>query len=405
MKEVYLDWASAAPVTARAKRAFSNAVEEFGNPSSPHAAGARAHQILENARQTIAHIASVKHDGVIFTSGATEANNLAICGYVNALLAQGRAPEDIHILYLPTSHASVVETMHMLEQGGLQVEPLLITEGAIDLIELKRQIRPETVLVSVDAVCGETGTRWATRDVRRVIDKAHETFRTIDSTHSRALLHVDASQAPFVESIDYTHLGADLITLDAQKIGGVRCIGALIRANALIPLTSLMYGGGQEYGLRPGTENPALAAAFAEALSEANENRESLDKEFHAKDQANKSNARTQLIETLSAAFPEMLVNVGKESTPHVLNVSFPQCDTDYAVMLLSEKGYAVSTKSACETDEEGSRAVQILFEDLDRARSTLRISWGPSAKLSELKEFAHALIEVIKFINANRLP
>jgi cysteine desulfurase len=396
MKEVYLDWASAAPVTARAKRAFSDAVEEFGNPSSPHACGVRANRILENARQTIARIAHVKRDGVIFTSGATEANNLAICGHINALLAEGRTPESIHVLYLPTAHASVVETMETLAQGGIQIEPLVITDGAIDLKGMEKQMRPETALVCVDVICGETGTCWATRDVRRVIDKTYEVFRTDDVNNSRTLLHVDASQAAFVESIDYTHLGADLMTLDAQKIGGVRGIGALIRANVHIPLTPLMYGGGQEYGLRPGTENPALASAFAEALAEASGEKE----EFIT----HSIYLRTVLLELLSKELPDLLMNVGKEFAPHIVNISFPHIDTDYAVMLLSEKGFAVSTKSACETDEEGSRAVQILFNDVEISKSTLRISWGRTTTEKDLANFAKALTDVIKFLDSTRL-
>ena len=402
MRPTYLDWASAAPTSVGAKRAFVEAMEEFGNPSSPHAAGVRAHDILEDARLRIALIASVKTDGVIFTSGATEANNLAICGHVNALLAQGRAPESIHILYLPTAHASVVETMHMLQAGGLPVEELFITDGAIDLAALKKQMRAETALVSVDVICGETGTRWNVRDVRRVVDKAHESARisSADSRPeeraSRALLHVDASQAPFVESIDHTHLGADLITLDAQKVGGVRGIGALIRANTLLPLVPLMYGGGQEFGLRPGTENPALASAFAIALEEANEGRE----EFVAR----ALRARGELLNTLTPLFPDMLINVGKESAPHILNLSFPNFDTDYAVMLLSEKGFAVSTKSACETDEEGSRSVQILFNNLERARSTLRVSWGSDTNESSLRNFAKQLITIITWLHAHSI-
>ena len=393
MKHVYLDWASAAPVTARAKRAFSDAMEEFGNPSSPHAFGVEAHNILEDARLRIARLASVKTDGVIFTSGATEANNLAICGHINALLAQGRAPEDIHLLYLPTAHASVVETMHMLAAGGLDVEELIVTDGAIDLNELKRQLRLETTLVSVDGICGETGTRWGVRDVRRVIDKAHaDAVAQGESAGTRALLHVDASQAPFVGSIDHTHLGADLMTLDAQKVGGVRGIGALIRASSLIPLVLLVYGGGQEYGLRSGTENPALASAFAIALEEASKGQ--------ADFAVRALRARTNLLNTLTTTFPDMLTNVGKEFGPHILNVSFPNRDTDYAVMLLSEKGFAVSTKSACETEEEGSRSVQMLFNDSSRARSTLRISWGPAISEKDLKDFAKELVKTIDFVN-----
>jgi cysteine desulfurase len=387
MREVYLDWASAAPVSARAKRAFDAVSKEFGNPSSPHAFGVRANRILEDARHHIARIAGVKQDGVIFTSGATEANNFAIQGHLQALHKKGRAYNDMHVLYLPTMHASVIETMHALEGQGIQIEPFALKDGAIDLAHLSKQIRSQTVLVSVDVICGETGTRWATRDVRRTLDAA----RTAKVVSFRVLLHVDASQAPFVESIEHTHLGADLITLDAQKVGGIRGIGALIRSNAGIPLAPLICGGGQEYGLRPGTESPALAAAFATALDEALS---------HEKE----NNLRQLLIDTLSIAFPNILINVGKESSPNILNVSFPKLDTDYAVMLLSEKGFAVSTKSACETNEEGSRAVQILFNDAERARSTLRISWGPTTRVEDIRKCGKELAKVMQFLQSTRL-
>ncbi|MDR3548874.1 MAG: aminotransferase class V-fold PLP-dependent enzyme [Candidatus Pacebacteria bacterium] len=390
MKQVYLDWASAAPVSARAKRAFMDSLQAFGNPSSPHAEGVRAARILEDSRRAIARLIGVKQDSVIFTSGATEANNLAIIGHVMAL--REKDPQRaIHILYLPTMHASVTETLSALQKWGVQVEPIALKDGAIDLVALAKQVRPETALVSLDVICGETGMRWETRDVRRVLDQARA-----GEAGARILLHVDVSQAPFVELIEHTHLGADLITLDAQKVGGVRGIGAFVRANVHIPLAPILHGGGQEYGLRPGTEQPALAAAFATALEEANSGREAfVDRALRA---------RSLLLSLLSQSFPDMLINDGKASAPHILNLSFPGCDTDYAVMLLSQKGFAVSTKSACETNEEGSRAVGALFGDADRARSTLRISWGPTTSEKDIERFGRELVQIIQFLIATRL-
>jgi cysteine desulfurase len=383
-RRTYLDWASAAPVSRAARAEFSKALSLFGNPSSPHAEGSLAHDVLEQARIKIARIAGIKASGVIFTSGATEANSLAILGHVRARGESGEIdmkPEDMHVLYLPTAHASVVETMKHLADAGMQVEKLVLSDGRVDLAALKKQLRPETVLVSMDVVCGETGTKYDTRDVRRVLN----TF--FQETKVRVTLHVDASQAPFVESIDCNHLGADLLTLDAQKIGGVRGIGALLRTNPSVVLAPLVYGGGQEEGLRPGTQNPALAAAFACALEEANNGRE----EFVARAEG----ARAFLLQQ----FPNAQVNVGKEYAPHILNISFPGIDTDYAVMLLSEAGFAVSTKSACETDEVGSRVVLELTGDSSRAQSTLRISWGPSTKRSEIMQFAKVLTRTILFL------
>ena len=383
----YLDWASAAPVSAGAQRAFVKTMDSFGNPSSPHAEGLRAHLILEESRKKIARLAGVKTDGVIFTSGATEANNIAIQGIANA--RQGLFTS--HVLYLPTAHSSVVETAQALRVSGVEVEELALKNGGVDLEMLKKQLRPETVLVSMDVVCGETGTKYATRDVRRVLDAYTAEHKT-----DRIMLHLDASQAPFVESIDCNHLGADLLTLDAQKVGGVRGIGALIRTNALISLKPIMQGGGQEKGIRPGTENPALAAAFATALQEADKTR--------MKFIIRATVVRTIFLATLSYAFPSITVNSGKEFVPNIINISFPDCDTDYAVMLLSKAGFAVSTKSACETDAVGSRVVFALTGDEPRALSTLRISWGPSTSAGDLKKLSKKLIETIKFLDAHAL-
>ncbi|MDB5237365.1 MAG: Cysteine desulfurase [Parcubacteria group bacterium] len=384
MKRTYLDWASAAPVSKTARKIFDRALRADGNPSAPHAEGRAAKEILETAHTAIARMAEVKTDDVIFTSGATEANNLALSGYVQALRAADPS-RALHVLYLPTAHASVIETLRMLEAYGVQIEPLVLIDGAIDLKILKDQIRQETVLVAIDAVCGETGTRFATRDVRRALDEVR----------AGIMLHVDASQLPLVESFELTRLGADTLTLDAQKIGGVRGIGVLARRHG-VKISPIMRGGGQEQGLRPGTELPAHAAAFAAALLEAAGNREALARSA--------SEARALLIERITAAIPDALVNEGAQHAPHILNLSFPGRDTDYAAALLDQAGFAVSTKSACETDAEGSRVVLALTGDIQRAASTLRISYGSITSKEELKQFARALVRAIRFLDAHRL-
>ncbi len=397
-ERVYLDWASGAPVSKAVHSAFLETLGVFANPSSPHEEGEKAKQVLEGARLLIARLAGTKPDSIIFTSGATESNNIAIHGSVGALIEQDRIATSPHVLYLPTAHASVVETMQALKQDGVTTEPLVITDGAIDLHALREQLRPETLLVSMDLVCGETGTRYDVRNVRRVLDAARHVAKESDATHiaSHVVLHVDASQAPLVESFEHTHLGADLITLDAQKVGGVRGIGALIRPSPRVGLKALFQGGGQEQGIRPGTQSPALAAAFAAALTEAHETRD----DFNLRAQS----TRTKLIAQLTESIPDIQVNVGREYVPHILNVSFVGRDTDYVVMLLSEAGWSVSTKSACETDTKGSRAVLALTGSEMRALSTLRISWGPTTKDSQLEKFAEELIRSIAFLDTNQL-
>lgn len=386
-KRTYLDWAAGAPVSARAARAFAYALPAFGNPSSPHTEGTAARKILEEARASVARLMETKPDGVVFTSSATEANNLAIGGYVRALREAGARVGDIHILYLPGAHASVLETVRALEGEGVACEALALSEGALDLAKLEGQLRRSTRLVAVDAVCGETGMRYDTRGVRTALDRYAK-----EQGLERILLHVDASQMPLAYASDLTRLSCDMATLDAQKIGGVRGAGALcLRTH--VKLAAVLSGGGQERGLRPGTEAVPAIAAFVEALSEAAGNREAF--------RARAEEARKRLLGRLASALPGLLVNEGKQQAPHILNVSLPGRDTDYAVMLLDRAGFAVSTKSACETDsEEGSRAVLALTSDPERATATLRVSWGPSTHTRDLDRFADALIATAAFLD-----
>jgi cysteine desulfurase len=368
-----------------------------GNPSSPHEEGRRAKAVLEDARTRVARAAGAKADDVVFTANATEANNVAILGHVRALMrgdadarVPARAAERIHLLYLPSAHASVVEAMEEARRLGCTVEPLVIRDGAIDTGALAKQVRPETALVSVDAVCGETGAIWNAREARRTLDAAR-------AAGQRIFLHVDASQAPLAESPNRTRFGADLLTLDASKVGGVRGIGALV-APRTIPLAPLMQGGGQERGLRPGTESPALAAAFAEALEARAED--------HGAFAVRALRARTAFIGRLSAAnLPDIHINEGAKQSPHILNLSLAGRDTDYLVALLDHAGILVSTKSACEIDSKtGSRAVFALTQEAARAASTLRISWGSAVAERDILRAADALIRVIGFLDSSAL-
>lgn len=386
-KRVYLDWAAAAPVLPKAHRAFSKALSVFGNPSSPHREGREAHTILTDARVRIARLAGVKQDAVVFTGGATEANAIAIQGQIRALLKKGMQPDMLHVLYLPSAHASTRGCVAQLQGEGVQVEPLVVLGGIIDLGVLKGQIRPETVLVALEVVCGETGTRFDTRGVRQVLDQARKEGGT------RIRMHADASQLPLVESFELTRIASDTLTLDAQKVGGVRGIGVLL-APRHVPLEPLIRGGGQERGLRPGTESAGLASAFASALEEAHD--------AHASFALRASVQRDRLRAHLEEGVPNLELNGGKNTVPHILNVSLVARDTDYVVALLNEAGFAIATRSACATDEEGSVAVLAYTEDSGRASSTIRISWGPTTSQRELDRFSDALIRTARFVDTN---
>lgn len=366
-----------------------------GNPSSPHQEGRRAKEMLESARTTIARLVEVQPDDVVFTSGATEGNALAMIGHIRALrLLAGSdtaGRNNMHVLYLPSAHASIIENAKLLAEEGIAIEALPIRENSVDTEALAKLIRPETVLVSMDAVCGETGIVWNTREVAQTLH-----------THAKsARLHVDASQAPWTEKLTRAHFDADMLTLDSSKVCPERGIGALV-AHRTIPLVSLYRGGGQERGLRPGSESPFLARSFAKALSAAVAGRESF--------RASAYRERTQLVASIKRDISNVYIQEGhvspsdmKGQAPNIVSVSLPGRDTDYLVALLDEAGFAVSTRSACETDsDEGSRAVFALTGDRERALSTLRISWAPGVRASQLRRFAVALTRAVGFIDSS---
>ena len=308
----------------------------------------------------------------------------------------------LHVLYLPSSHASVVENMQLLSEEGVRVEPLPVRDYRVDTDALRKMLREETMLVSMDAVCAETGVVWNTREVADVLRNTKrekkQSMRPESSKEPKKrlltpLLHVDASQAPLTEKITRDHFGADLLTFDAAKVGPVRSVGILV-AHRTVPLEPLYRGGGQERGVRPGTGNPEAAAQFAQALSKVTKRRE--------KFVARAEGMRARLVEGVTKTLPEVQVQAGKTQVPNIVNFSFIGRDTDYLVALLDEAGFAVATKSACETDSEnGSRAVQVLTNDGGRASATLRVSWGPHVSGRALKRFMRVLIREVQFIDS----
>lgn len=382
MKRTYLDYAAASPTGKAALRAYTKANLVYGNPSAPHQEGREAKAILEEARSTIARLAGMKVEQVYFTGSATEANNLALLGHGQ------KAPKGARFLYNAGAHASIKECMGMLERYGFPTAEIPLKDGALDLTSLRALITPETTMVSLEAISSETGVRFDTRKVRHVLDE-------VSVPGQKIWLHVDASQLPLTESFERTRLGADLITLDAQKVGAVRGIASLL-AVSVVPLAPIVHGGGQERGLRSGTPSPALAAAFAAALEECAKEREKF---------VERSTRLRSLLVTEIETIEKLQVNEGKQQALNILNVSLIGRDTDYLCALLDEDGFAVSTRSACETDsEEGSRAVLALTGDETLARSTLRISFGNKTTEGDVQRFSKALETRVAFLDQHAL-
>ncbi len=204
---------------------------------------------------------------------------------------------------------------------------------------------------------------------------------------------MDASQAPLTEKLTRAHFGADMLTLDISKVSAERGIGLLV-ARRTIPLSPLFRGGGQERGLRSGSEAPLLAETFATALVGAQKDREAFIKDAHAN--------RVLLAEEIKRNIPNIFIHEGKHQVPNILNLSLPGRDTDYLLALLDAAGFALASRSACETDsEEGSRAVYAITASKENAKATLRISWNSHTKRRDLLRFAKALAKEVSFIDS----
>ncbi len=329
---IYLDHNSTTPVlpeVAEAMRPFETAT--FGNPASAHAAGRRARQALETAREQVAELLDAEPDEVLFTSGATEANNLALFGL--AALGDLRDAPPGRIISSPIEHPSVAEPLQELKRRGFDIAFLGVdTKGVTQVDSLKPLLGSDVRLVTVMLANNETG---AIQPVRELVT-AWEAGRTGTSA-----FHCDAVQAVGKLRVRFHELGVTSLSLSAHKFNGPRGVGALLIRRGTI-LRPLFFGGHQQAGRRPGTEPVGLAVGLAKALALACHELEARRIKVLA--------LRTRLLQQLVAACPPVVVNGPDEGTglPGTLNLSFPGCEARVLLMKLDLAGVACSTGSAC---------------------------------------------------------
>ena len=325
---IYLDNAAttrAAPeVVDEMVRVLSS---EYGNPSSPHILGARAARLLEDARRKVARLLQAGESEIVFTSGGTEANNLAIRGSVYPHSRRGA-----HVIVQKTEHASVLNTCQALEREGVGITYLDVDQsGVVDPEQVRQALRPDTVLVSIMAVNNETGVIQPVREIAAVLAESGR----------RPLFHVDAVQAYGKIPLYPAAWGIDLVSLSGHKIHGPKGVGALYVRSG-VHLSPLLLGGDQERGLRSGTENMPGIAGFGVAAELAGEAMPQAAADMRA------------LLETiydrLRAGWPDVRRHTppGEAAAPHILNVSFPPVPGEVLVHHLAAQGVYVSTTSAC---------------------------------------------------------
>lgn len=367
--EVYADYAATTPVDRDILKNIIDNADEFGNPSSIHKAGKRAKAQLEKARRQTAALLNASASEIIFTSGATEANNMAIRGVI------GRRDRP-HVITTEVEHASVLNTFKALEADAEVTYVPADERGVVDMAALKRAIREDTALVSIMLVNNETGVMQPIYEIREML------------TGSDALLHVDAVQAFGHMTVDVEDLGVDLLSLSAHKLYGPKGVGLLYKSKD-VHLDPVITGGSQERDARGGTENTMWIQAMAAAMQKASDEmtRRSI-REMQLKE---------LLLNTLTSAEIPFQVNGDvNQSASHIINLYFPWTDAEFLLTALDMAGICLSAGSACHAGTlEPSHVLSSMYGETDRSTKSIRFSFSYMMRDEEIERIAEALGDI----------
>ncbi|MDE2071167.1 MAG: cysteine desulfurase [Patescibacteria group bacterium] len=388
-KRIYADAAAATPLSEKARAEMLRLLPLYGNPGAIHTEALEAKRELDLARARIARAIGAHADEIVFTASGTEANNLALHG------ARG------HAITSAIEHQSVLEP---LRATGASVTELPVDrEGVIDIAQFKESLREDTSIVSIQLVNSEVGTIQPIQELRRHISRRRRSGplgQVLPSPQdvSPPLFHTDASQAPLWLPVNVEVLGVDLLTLDAQKMLGPKGVGALYIRRG-VEVQPLIRGGGQEGGLRGGTENVPLIGAFAVALEEAQK-----DVEARALGTAA---VRDYLWGEIKRLIPGAILNgpaQGARRSPNNLNISIPGLEAQMAVVSLDAQGIAAGTRSACDSgDEDPSHVIVALGTPPALATSAVRITLLPTATEVDARAIAAALAHAAALYRAEQ--
>lgn len=377
---IYLDYNASAPIDPRVLEEMIDAYQNhFGNADSrTHDFGDGARAITEDARGKVASLLGVKKDEVFFTSGATESNNIAILG----LRKYGEETNRKHIITSSIEHKAVLNAAKYLAESGFEVEFVDPDEsGRVDSQKVISMVREDTLLVSVMHVNNETG----------IIQPVQEIGDYLKDT--KTIFHIDATQSCGKLVDEVRQLNYDLMSISAHKMHGPQGVGALImrkKRYRLPPVTPIMFGGGQEHGIRPGTLPTALIAGFGKACELA---------EVEAKQKIeNCKQIKKLLLELIEEFGVEYAVNGDPEyCVPNTLNISFLGVSSE-ALMLAAKQYCSVSNGSACTSSKyHHSHVLSAMNLPGERIESAIRFSWDGNIDISRLNnEFAH-LLEIVK--------
>jgi cysteine desulfurase len=377
-RQIYLDNAATTRIRPEAMAEYVRVSEDlWGNPSSLHSLGSDAERVLTTSKQTILNTLGAKDSEIIFTASGTEANNIAIIGRA---LSKERYKKGAKIITTLGEHASVSMPLEELKKQGFKVAALSTKDGKIDMDELIKELTPDVILVSVMMVNNETGAVYNIPAIARAMK----------AKCPEAILHVDATQGYMKIPFTKAGIGADLITISSHKIEGPKGVGALIVGKDVMKnrgIAPIVHGGGQEMGLRSGTENVPGIAAFAEAAKLAHS-------ELSARI-GKMNNLRNRLVEKIASdeRLSEISLTLPENHAPHILNLTLPAIKSETMLHYLSSEGIFVSSGSACSSNGGHlSSALTAYGRSDEDADSSIRVSFSPSNTEEDVDALAEAL-------------
>ncbi|WP_207694170.1 cysteine desulfurase [Enterococcus sp. DIV0212c] len=379
MESIYLDHAATTPTHPAVIEIMADEMANtFGNPSSIHTFGRQAHRKLEDIRQVIAASLHVNPHEIIFNSGGTEGDNTAIIA-----TALSKKDQGMHLITTAIEHPAVLETMKYLEGMGFEVTYLPVNEkGTLDVGDVEKSLREDTILVSVMYGNNEIGNLLPIKEIGALL-KNHQ-----------AVFHTDAVQAYGSEQILPHEVGIDLLSISAHKINGPKGVGFLYK-NDGISLPAFLHGGEQEEKRRAGTENLAGIAGMGKAV-------ELLTNAEKEKRHEKYNNFQQMILAQLDQAEVEYQINGNPENKlAHILNIWFPDVSSDLLLMHLDLQGIAISTGSACTAGTvEPSHVLEAMYDKNHPAiKESVRISFGLGNDEEQIQRFVTILIETIQKI------
>lgn len=376
--KIYLDHAAATPVAEPVLKAMRPYFSDtFHNPSATYVAAVGARSGLDNARARVAHWLGARPAEIVFTAGGTEANNLAIHGVMSGF------PKG-NILVAAIEHESVLAPARRHDCREIKVA----ADGRLDLADLARKINDKTVMVSIGYANNEIGTVQGLREISRLLQDVRDARRT-RGVKQPIYFHTDACQAGNYLDLHAARLGVDLMTLNGGKLYGPKQSGVLyVKAGTV--LKPLIDGGGQERGLRAGTENVAAAAGFAEALEVAQEARRSEAERLRQ--------LQKRFVGRLQESIPGIVVNGSmKYRLPNNVHITIPGQDNERLLIQLDEAGIMAAAGSACSaSDEEPSHVIRAIGLSDDDAQASLRFTMGRDTTAEQMDRTARTLSRLL---------